>query len=89
MSSAIGLTSSPRRNRDELNGPVHDQFPGRLPWPGSGDTGFGLTATPITVGSTGQDSYCIDTSGVMLYNTSGLVITDPAGVCDATQPPLQ
>jgi type IV pilus assembly protein PilA len=55
----------------------------------SGDTGFGITATPIAVGVTGQNSYCIDITGVMRFNTSGVVITAPAGVCDATQPPLQ
>lgn len=57
--------------------------------PSSGDTGFGVTAIPTASGVTGQVSYCVDATGVMRYNMSGLVITDTAGVCDPTQRPLQ
>jgi type IV pilus assembly protein PilA len=57
--------------------------------PNSGDTGFGITATPVAVGTTGQNSYCIDTTGVMRYSTSGVVIGDSAGVCDVAQSPVQ
>jgi type IV pilus assembly protein PilA len=55
----------------------------------SGDTGFGVTATPITVGTTGQDAYCMDSSGVIRFDTTGVIIADPAGICSATEAPLQ
>jgi len=55
----------------------------------SGDTGFGANATPITVGTTGQDAYCIDGSGVLRYNVSGVAIAIAGGLCDNAQTPLQ
>ncbi|MGA7853610.1 MAG: prepilin-type N-terminal cleavage/methylation domain-containing protein [Candidatus Acidiferrales bacterium] len=55
--------------------------------PGSGDTGFTISATPVTLGSTGTASYCVDETGVVRVNTSGTAI---AGACSASGfPPLQ
>ena len=55
--------------------------------PGSGDTGFSVTAVPITVGTTGSSAYCIDDSGVIRFNPTGTF--NIAYPCDTTQPPLQ
>lgn len=43
-------------------------------WTGDGLTpsvGFALTATPQSVGNSGQNMYCTDQSGVIFYDTSG------------------
>jgi hypothetical protein len=53
----------------------------------SGDTGFSISATPITLGSTGTASYCVDETGVVRVNAAGIVIPAP---CAASKfPPLQ
>jgi type IV pilus assembly protein PilA len=54
-------------------------------WTGDGNTpsvGYTITATPISVGSTGQSMYCSDQSGVTYYDPSG------AG-CTSTSASLQ
>ncbi len=53
----------------------------------SGDTGFSVSASPNVPGSTGTFSYCIDESGVIRVNSTGLVIPPP---CSASGfPPIQ
>jgi type IV pilus assembly protein PilA len=47
----------------------------------SPNTGFEENATPITVGTTGQRSFCADMSGVLHYNTTGAAIGTAAGTC--------
>lgn len=51
---------------------------------------FGVVATPVTVGSTGQDGYGIDQSSVIRFTTTGAApsITDGSAP-DTTDPPLQ
>jgi type IV pilus assembly protein PilA len=41
------------------------------------NTGFEETATPITVGTTGQRSFCADMSGVLHFNLAGTAIPAP------------
>ena len=53
----------------------------------SGDTGFTVSATPITLGSTGTASYCVDETGVVRVNAAGVVI--PAPCSTSGFPPLQ
>ena len=53
----------------------------------SGDTGFSISATPITLGSTGTASYCVDETGVVRINGAGVVI--PAPCSTSGFPPLQ
>ena len=55
--------------------------------PGSGDTGFSVTAVPIAAGTTGSSAYCIDDSGVIRVNSLGTF--NIAYPCDATQTALQ
>ncbi len=45
----------------------------------SGDTGYTVSATPITQGITGTASYCVDDTGVIRVNAAGVVIPAP---CD-------
>ncbi len=51
---------------------------------------FGCVAVPVTVGTTGQDAYGVDQSGVIRYTTTGTApgITNGATE-DTTDPPLQ
>ncbi len=51
--------------------------------------GYLITAVPITVGTTGQDSYCSDASGTIRYNTAGTVNAGPSPNCATTDQPLQ
>ena len=54
-------------------------------WTGDGNTpsvGYTITATPVTVGTTGQRMFCSDQSGVIRFDPSG------AG-CTAASNPLQ
>ena len=46
-------------------------------------TGFEVAATPLTVGTTGQRSYCGDQSGVLHYDTTGTAVGVAAGNCAA------
>jgi type IV pilus assembly protein PilA len=45
--------------------------------------GFEVNATPISVGQTGQRSFCSDQSGVIRFNTTGAAIGTGAGNCAA------
>jgi type IV pilus assembly protein PilA len=47
----------------------------------SPNTGFEENATPVTVGTTGQRSFCADLSGVLHFNTTGAAIGTAAGTC--------
>jgi type IV pilus assembly protein PilA len=53
----------------------------------SGDTGFSVTAQPVTANSTGIASYCIDETGVVRVDTLGSLIAAPCG--NGVFPPLQ
>jgi type IV pilus assembly protein PilA len=46
--------------------------------------GYGVIATPVTVGTTGQRSFCSDASGVIRYDATGAVFTlTGASTCSA------
>jgi len=47
----------------------------------SPNTGFEENATPITVGTSGQRSFCADMSGVLHFNLAGGAIGTAAGTC--------
>ena len=49
----------------------------------SPNTGFEENATPITVGTTGQRSFCADMSGVLHFDLTGAAIGTAAGTCSA------
>jgi type IV pilus assembly protein PilA len=53
----------------------------------SGDTGFSVSATPVTLNSTGTTSYCVDETGVVRVNAAGVVIAPPCA--GSGFPPLQ
>ena len=53
----------------------------------SGDTGYTISATPMTAGSTGIASYCVDDTGVIRVNAAGVVI--PAPCNQSGFPPMQ
>jgi len=52
-------------------------------------TGFEATATPVTVGTSGQRSFCADMSGVLHVNPAGGAIGTAAGNCVAVPTVLQ
>jgi type IV pilus assembly protein PilA len=43
----------------------------------SGDTGFSVTAQPVTANSTGIASYCIDETGVVRVDPAGSLLSAP------------
>ena len=51
--------------------------------------GYIVTGTPVTVGTTGQTSYCSDASGVIRFNPTGATNAGPAPNCASTDAPLQ
>jgi type IV pilus assembly protein PilA len=51
--------------------------------------GFAATAVPITVGSTGQRSFCVDSSGVIRFNPTGVVIATTNALCNTAMQALQ
>jgi type IV pilus assembly protein PilA len=51
--------------------------------------GYLVTAVPITEGTTGQESYCSDASGVIRFNAIGTLNPGPSPNCAATDAPLQ
>jgi len=55
--------------------------------PGNSD-GYVVTATPLTVGSTGHRAFCSDASGVVRFNRTGRVAPTPPR-CAVTDSPLQ
>src|ERR1700719_711547 len=50
--------------------------------------GYVVTATPQTVGTTGQRAFCSDASGVIYFNPTGVVAPVPPS-CLTTDTPLQ
>jgi type IV pilus assembly protein PilA len=57
---------------------------------GWGD-GYTVQATPLSVGTTGQRTFCTDSSGVIYGDSTGaaIAVTAPACAPTAGQPPLQ
>ncbi len=53
----------------------------------SGDSGYSISATPVTPGSTGTSSYCVDETGVIRVNATGVLIPPPCS--SSGYPPLQ
>jgi hypothetical protein len=53
----------------------------------SGNTGFSVSATPVTLNSTGTTAYCVDETGVVRVNAGGVVIAPPCA--GSGFPPLQ
>jgi prepilin-type N-terminal cleavage/methylation domain-containing protein len=51
--------------------------------------GYMVTAVPVSVGTTGQASYCSDASSVIRSNPSGVVNPGPSPNCASTDAPLQ
>jgi type IV pilus assembly protein PilA len=49
--------------------------------------GYVVTATPVTVGTTGQRAFCSDASGVIRFNPTGAVAPAPP-LCLTTDNPL-
>jgi prepilin-type N-terminal cleavage/methylation domain-containing protein len=49
----------------------------------SPNTGFEVSSNPITVGTTGQRSFCADQTGVIHYDSTGTVMTTALGACAA------
>ena len=45
--------------------------------------GYGVIATPVTVGTTGQRSFCSDASGVLRYDATGAPFALAAALCTA------
>jgi type IV pilus assembly protein PilA len=50
--------------------------------------GYVITATPQTVGTTGQRAFCSDATGVIRSNPTGTAVY-ASPLCDASQTPLQ
>ena len=55
--------------------------------PGSAD-GYGITAVPVTIGTSGQRAFCSDASGVIRFDPTGAA-TYKAPLCDSGMSPLQ
>ena len=55
----------------------------------SPETGFEAVANPITVGTSGQRSFCADMSGVLHVDPAGALMTTAAGACAAIPAVLQ
>jgi len=53
----------------------------------SGDSGYSISATPVSLGTTGSASYCVDETGVIRFNTAGVLIPPPCA--SSGYPPLQ
>lgn len=51
--------------------------------------GYGGVATPVTLGTTGQRSFCSDASGVIRYDATGATAALSAALCPVTLNPLQ
>ena len=51
--------------------------------------GYGAVATPVTVGTTGQRSFCSDASGVIRFDATGATAALTAGLCPVALSPLQ
>jgi len=55
---------------------------------GSSD-GYGVVATPVTVGTTGQRSFCSDASGVIRFDPAGATAALTNALCPVALAPLQ
>jgi type IV pilus assembly protein PilA len=51
--------------------------------------GYGVVATPQTVGTTGQRQFCSDATGVIRYDPTGAASMYTAPLCGASFSPLQ
>jgi hypothetical protein len=51
--------------------------------------GYGAIAVPVTVGTTGQRSFCSDASGVIRFNATGTAAALVAALCPVALGPLQ
>lgn len=51
--------------------------------------GYGIVATPQTVGTTGQRQFCSDATGVIRYDPTGAASMFTAPLCVVTNSPLQ
>jgi type IV pilus assembly protein PilA len=50
--------------------------------------GYVVTAVPVTLGTTGQTSYCSDGTGVIRQNPTGALNAGTGGLCVTTDSPL-
>ena len=51
--------------------------------------GYGIVATPINVGTSGQRQFCSDASGVIRFDPTGAAAMYTAPLCTSTFAPLQ
>ena len=51
--------------------------------------GYGVVATPVTVGTTGQRSFCSDASGVIRFDATGATAALVNALCPVGLAPLQ
>jgi type IV pilus assembly protein PilA len=51
-------------------------------------SGYMITGVPVTVGTTGQTSYCSDGTGVIRQNPTGVINGGANGACATTDSPL-
>jgi type IV pilus assembly protein PilA len=51
--------------------------------------GYGAVATPVTVGTTGQRSFCSDASGVIRFDATGATAALSSALCPVALNPLQ
>ena len=51
--------------------------------------GYGVVATPVTLGTTGQRSFCTDASGVLRYDATGATAALTNALCPVALNPLQ
>ena len=51
--------------------------------------GYGVVATPVTVGTTGQRSFCSDASGVIRFDPTGATAALTNALCPVALNPLQ
>jgi prepilin-type N-terminal cleavage/methylation domain-containing protein len=51
--------------------------------------GYGAVATPVTLGTTGQRSFCSDASGVIRYDATGATAALTNALCPVALNPLQ
>jgi type IV pilus assembly protein PilA len=54
-----------------------------------GTDGYGVVGTPVTLGTTGQRSFCSDASGVIRFDATGATAALTAALCPVALSPLQ
>ena len=52
------------------------------------DAGYIVTAVPVSLGGTGQTSYCSDATGVIRQNPAGTMNPGASGACATTDTPI-